>query len=584
MCGIIGYTGDDDAIPYLIDGIKNLEYRGYDSFGCAFELKGAIEVRKDAGKIEDVLSRYGISQFSAPKAIFHTRWATHGSVKKENAHPLLDCTGMIAVVHNGIIENWAELKSSLGSHRFVSDTDTEVLAHMVEDEMRAGNSLSDAVKNVFGRIKGSSSFLVMNQRTEELVAVKKGSPLVLGLGKHGTFISSDVPSFIAYTNKVVYLYDGDLVSIWKNKYEIDNLLDKNVTHKVAKVNLTVKDAEKGSHSHFMIKEIMEQPGLIKKLTAGGFGEVEKAAGLVKNARTTYLVGAGTSFHVARLGTRILREFGIVSVPIQGQDITTFGKVIKPDDVFVIISQSGETADLINALPMMKNNKKIGIMNSEESTLAKAVDILIPIGAGPEKAVAATKSFTLSSIYMCLLAAFAAGEKNKALHDLNLLDINLYNQLVPSVYSTIEKAAYRLKRMESVYFLGRDYDFIIALEAALKLKEISYIHAEAIDAATFKHGPLALVSDNTYLVAVVSDKSYDQTIYNLEEIKARSGKIIGISNRNAKAFDVFIRTQDAGMFSFVMQTIILQLLAYRISVLRGLDPDRPKNLAKSVTVK
>lgn len=582
MCGIIAYNGQEDAIPYLLDGIRNLEYRGYDSFGCAIDSNKGIIVKKDVGRIDDVIKKYELDKISASKAILHTRWATHGGVTKENAHPLQDCTGNIAVVHNGIIENWEQLRSELNSHKFVSDTDTEVLAHMIEERIKSGDSLSSAVKYVFKKMKGSSSFVVLNKGSDELVAVKKGSPLVLGIAKSGVFVSSDVPSFIKHTNKVIYLSDGDLVRISRKKYEITNLINKSLKHKVSTVNISAKDAEKGSHKHFMIKEIMEQPALIKKLEEKDISQLNKPAEWIKNAKAVFLVGAGTSFHVARLGARIFRDIGITAIPVPGQDVSTYKNVISPDDVFIIISQSGETADIINSMPLIKNYKKIGLINSEGSTLAKEVDAFIDIGAGPEKAVAATKSFTLSAIYVTLLAYMAAGKTSEAVHDLKLLNVNMYNVFVPSVLEALDKAAKKLKGLESVFFIGRDYDFILALESALKMKEISYIHAEAIDASTFKHGPLALISDKTYVVAFVSNNNVDKTLYNLQEIKARHGKIIGIAERSSDLFDIFIKVQNGGIFSFVPQSIIFQLLAYKTAVKKGLDIDHPRNLAKTVT--
>jgi glucosamine--fructose-6-phosphate aminotransferase (isomerizing) len=582
MCGIIGYTGEKRAAPFLLGGLKKLEYRGYDSCGVAILDHGAITVKKDIGFLDNVGKKLNFSGLEGKVGVGHTRWATTGAITKENAHPLLDCNKRIAVVHNGIIENWTELKDSLVGHKFASDTDTEVLAHLIEDKLASGQDLKSAVSATFKQIKGSSSFVVLDRDSGDLIAVKKGSPLVLGLAEHGNFISSDVPSFVKHTNKVVYLYDGDQVQLNKKNYEITNLLGNNAKHDVSTVAFSFEDVEKGEYDHFMLKEIMEQPGIMKNLESSNFKLLTEASKLIKKAKTVYLVGAGTSFHVARLGSKAFRENGINAVPVQGQDIATYEKVIKPKDVFIIISQSGETADILGAMHCIKN-KTIGIINSEGSALAKGVDLFIPMEAGPERAVASTKAFTLSAVYVTLLAFMAAGKKSKAINDLKLMNINMYNLLVPSVISAIDKAAQKLKDLESVYFLGRGIDFIIALEGALKMKEVAYIHAEAIDAATFKHGPLALVSENTYAIALVSEPMKD-TLYNLQEMKARGGKIIGIANSNSDLFDMFIRTQEGGIFSFVMQTIILQLLAYKTSVLKGIDPDRPKNLAKSVTVK
>ncbi len=583
MCGIIGYNGKDNAIPYLLDGIKNLEYRGYDSFGCAIDSNGELVIKKDVGRIDNIINKYKLQDLSANKAIMHTRWATTGGIEQKNAHPIADCYNRIAVAHNGIIENWKELKEGLSEHNIKSDTDTEVLAHLIENELKAGKDLKSAVADASRPIKGMSSFIVLDTKNDDLVAVKKGSPLVMGLSKNGNFVSSDVPSFIKYTNKVIYLSDGDVVSIGKDSYSIENLNGEKRPHVVTTANMSVKSVEKGDYKHFMLKEIMEQPSLIKKIKDSGFEEVEKAASLIQKQGTIYITGAGTSFHAARLGARVFREYGINAIPVQGQDIPSYKKVISDRDVFIIISQSGETADIINILPIIKNNKKIGIINNQESALSREVDALIPMGAGTEKSVAATKTFTLSAIYITMLAMIYAGKKEEAIRELKLLDIDMYNVFVPSVISAINNVAEKIKDLESVLLFGRDYDYIIALEGALKLKEITYIHAEAVDSSTFKHGPLALISDSTYSISFVSKALRQVMLSNVQEVKTRKGKIIGISDSNSDLFDLFIKVPEEGLFSFIPKAIVMQLLSYKVAALKGLDMDHPRNLAKVVTV-
>ncbi len=583
MCGIIGYNGSDDAIPYLLDGIKNLEYRGYDSFGCAMQSGDNLIIKKDVGMVDDVIKKYRLYDLSSNKAVFHTRWATHGGVEQKNAHPIPDCSGRLAVAHNGIIENWAELKNELSGHEIKSDTDTEVLSHLIEDRLDAGDDLKSAVKATFERISGASSFIVIDTKTDDLIGVKKGSPLVLGLADNGNFISSDVPSFIKYTNKVIYLYDGDMVSVGKKGYDIVNLMGKNHSHEISTPNFSVKDIDKGDYEHFMLKEIMEQPRLINALKEKSFSEIDPAVNAIKGAGSIYIVGAGTSFHVALLGARVFRENGMSAIPLQGQDLPSYKNAISNKDIFIIISQSGETADIINSLPIIKGNTKIGIINNEESTLAKEVNIVIPLKAGPEKAVAATKTFTLSAFYTVFLAMAAAGKKEMAMNDINLLDLNLYNLFVPSVIDAVDSIAETLKNLESIFLLGRDYDYIVALEGALKFKEITYIHAEAVDASTFKHGPLALISDKAYAIGLVSEAVKSSTLSNLQEVKARKGNIIGIADSNSELFDMFIRVPEGGIFNFIPQVMILQLLSYKTAVLKGIDMDHPRNLAKTVTV-
>jgi len=584
MCGIIGYNGNENSIPLVLEGIKNLEYRGYDSFGCAFEGKNKnIEVRKDAGRINKIIENYGISNETSNKSIAHTRWATHGGVTKANSHPLLDCSGKIAVVHNGIIENFQELKDGLKNHMFSSETDTEVLPHLIEEEMKSGKSFEDAVISTAGKIRGFSSFVVMNSLTDNIIAVKNGSPLVLGVKDNGVFVSSDVPSFIKHTNKVVYLFDGDVISINKTGFKVlkSNNFGK---HKVREVNFSVSDVDKGKYRHFMLKEIMEQQALVSKLVNSDLSYLKNAASAVSLSKNIFLVGSGSSFHVALLAASLFRDLGRDAVAVQPQDLLNYSKIIGKEDIFIIISQSGETMDIIEALPVIKENKKIGIINTEGSTLANSVDYFININAGHEKGVAATKTFTMSAVLSCLIAMFSAGEEKEALNDLNLLNINLFNLFVPSVYSAIKEAASAIKGEKNLFFLGRGSDYISAMEAALKMKEITYIHAEAIDSATFKHGPLALISKGTYSIAFVSDRFKDREINNLKEIKARNGKIIGIANEKLDVFDFLIRSQPAGIFSFVPQIIVSQLLSYYVSIAKHIDPDHPRNLAKAVTTK
>ncbi len=583
MCGIIGYTGEENSIPFVLEGIRNLEYRGYDSFGCAIKKNKNITVLKDIGRINKIISDYGLEEVSADASIAHTRWATNGGVTKENAHPLVDCSGKIAVVHNGIIENFKELKDEVLSHSFVSETDTEVLPHLIEEEMKKGRSFEDSVVEVSSKIKGFSSFVAMDSENDDIVAVKSGSPLVLGISEKGVFVSSDVPSFLRHTNKVVYLFDGDVISINKKGFKVLKTQNHGM-HKIREVNFSLKDIEKGKYKHFMLKEIMEQQGLISKLAASDLSYLKTPASILSLARNVYIVGSGSSFHIALMTANIMRDFGRNAIAIQPQDIYNYSKIINNEDVFIIISQSGETMDIIESLPLIKDNKKIGIINTEGSTLSNSVDYFLNVNAGHEKGVAATKTFVLSALMSILLVMFSLGQETEAINDLKLLDISLYNVFVPSVYTAIKEVSSKIKKENSIFFLGRGIDYISAMEAALKMKEITYIHAEAIDSATFKHGPLALISRNAYSVALVSDRFKDLEMNNLKEIKARNGKIIGISNQKLDVFDMFIRSQPAGIFSFVPHIIISQLLAYYVSVAKRIDPDHPRNLAKAVTTK
>ncbi|MDP8012510.1 MAG: glutamine--fructose-6-phosphate transaminase (isomerizing) [Nanoarchaeota archaeon] len=581
MCGIIAYSGKDNAVPYLVDGIKNLEYRGYDSFGCALIDKGDIIVRKDVGDTASVLNKYRIIKNFSNQGMFHTRWATHGGISKENAHPLTDCKGEIAVVHNGIIENWQDIKASLDRHRFVSQTDTEVIPHLLEERLSRGDSMERALRAVFNGIKGASSFVVMRKGDSNMYAVKHGAPLVLGLGKNGFFVSSDIPSFLKYTNRVVFLHDGDLVIFNQNSVRIKNLLNKKYKHDVHTVDISPGSLDKGKYRHFMLKEINEQSRLLKLFENYDFSKVRLAASKIRSAHRVYLVGAGSSFHAAAYGALILRKSGIDAIAIQGQDVQNFSRLFERNDVFVIISQSGETADLIRSLQLM-NGFRIGIINTEGSYLSRNVDLVINMMAGIEKAVAATKSFMNTMILLEMINSYANGSSESAMHDLKLLNLNLYSLFVPSVLSAIKRIAEELKDDGDIFYVGRDYGYLISLEGALKMKEVSYIHAEAFDLSTIKHGPLALISQGSKVIASVTEP-VEETFYGLEEIKARGGHIIGISPSNSTVFDEFVHVPEAGVFSFVPLVIVAQLISYYTAVKRGINPDKPRNLAKSVTV-
>ncbi len=585
MCGIIAYNGSDNAVPYLVDGIKNLEYRGYDSAGCVLlDGSGNLLIRKSEGKVGDVIKNYAIDKYTSPKGIFHTRWATRGEVNTRNAHPISDCTGKIAVAHNGIIENYDEIKNSLSDHKFTTDTDTEIIAHFLEDRMNGGLTMKDAVAELAHEMKGYSSFVAIDRDSDDIVALKNGSPLVVGLASNGTFVASDVPSFIKYTNRVVYLFDGDVVSIGKSGYRIDNLSDSDKKHEVKTVKIKYDESTKGDFPHFMLKEIMEQPAVVGRIEESGIESIERAAELVKASGRVYLIGAGTSFNACMIAANLFRSLGMDATAIEGQNISNYAGVISDKDLFILISQSGETMDVIQALDLIKANKKIGILNVEGSTLSNSVDVVVYIGAGHENAVAATKTFTASVVYAMLIGMYAAGKVEEARNDLGLLKLALYNTLVPSVIGAVDATASLIKDKVNLFYLGRGADYVTALEGALKMKEVSYIHAEGIDSSTFKHGPLALISKDIYSIALVSDADRDAVMHNLSEIKARGGRIIGISNHNSELFDFYLKSQPAGIFDFVPKVVISQLLAYKVSVLKGINPDRPRNLAKAVTVK
>lgn len=584
MCGIIAYSGRDDAIPYLIEGIKELEYRGYDSFGCVFENDDGLQILKDVGTVSKVLEEIGIDRYSAKRGIFHTRWATHGGISSKNAHPISDCSGDIAVVHNGIIENWEELRSQLTEHTFRSDTDTEVISHLIEDKMHSGSSLKESVISVGNLITGSSSFVVIRKGSSEMVAYKKGSPLVLAIGENGIFVSSDVPSVLKYTRKVVYLHDGDIVVFSDSDYEITDNSDADLLHEVVEVNLDLNQTSKGEYAYYMEKEILEQPSLWMTFEKYPADTILNAAHMIKSCRRLFLVASGSSFYAAKYGAMKLRQSGIDSLALQPQELESHSLLMSGKDVVILISQSGETADLISTLPLIENNKKIGIINVEGSKIATTVDLLLKMNAGPEKGVAATKTMTSTMFILTLLTYAVQDQYAIGMERLKAFNKSVYNFIVPSVMESIEKVSDLLYTMNDVFFVGRGSSYVLAQEGALKMKEISYLHAEAIDLATMKHGPLALVSKGTKVVTVVGNGDMKDSLYNLEEIRSRGAEIIGISESRSSVFDRFLRTPELSEFSFAPALMVMQLLAYKVAVKKGLDPDKPRNLAKSVTVK
>ena len=584
MCGIISYNGVDNAIPYLTRGIKALEYRGYDSFGCCIEDQGSMIVYKDVGRIDGVLKKYSIDQKNSNRAIFHTRWATHGGIEKKNSHPHTDCSGKIAVVHNGIIENWVHLKKGIDSHSFQSDTDTEIIPHMIEEYLKHNNDLIDAVKAVARKLVGMSSFVVMHADFPYMVAYKNGSPLVMGIGENGHFISSDVPSLIHFTNNFVFLHDGDLITFWNDRYEISNLFGKGYEYCIETVSMNPVNLEKGSHKHYMAKEIYEQPLIWKKFEEPDYENFKEASTLIMDSDKIYIIGSGSSYHAALFGSKLFLSKGILATAVNGEEIRDYSNVIDDKTVFIVISQSGETADLISSLSIFSNVRKIGIINVPSSSLARNVEILLNMKAGVEKAVPSTKSFTNSLIILNILADMVGVKESSIDNDLIIANNEIHNFLVPSVMNNIDYAAKTIYRMKSVFLAGRGNSYLFAMEGALKLKECTYIHSEALDLSGLKHGPLSLVDDNTWIISIVTKENMTESLMNIQELKSRGANIIGISPENSELFDIFIRVPNLKSYSFLPIIMVLQFLAYKVALLKNINPDMPRNLAKSVTVR
>ena len=584
MCGIIGYYGKDNSVPYLVEGIRKLEYRGYDSFGCTLFENGKLNTYKDVGRIDDVILEYSIDKKTSSHGIFHTRWATHGGIEKKNSHPHTDCIGNISVVHNGIIENWVHLKRKLQSHIFISDTDTEVIPHLIEEHLQSDFNLLNAVKVVAKNIVGMSSFVVMHSQFDYIVAYKNGSPLVLGLGKNGNFVSSDVPSLLNFTNKFVYLQDGDIVKIGEDNYGISNIYRGETQHEIKTVNMNPIGLEKGRHEYYMEKEIFEQPTLWKKFEDYDKLEYSKISNLIKASDKIFIIGSGSSYYAAMYAARLFLKSGIQTFPVNGEELMDYANIIDEKSLFIVISQSGETADVIAGLLKFKNVRKIGIVNVPSSTIAREVEVLLKIRAGVEKAVPSTKSLSNSFIILTLLNSIINGTIKETEKQLVSSNMDIYNFIVPSVLSAIDSTAKTLLEQENVLVAGRQTAYILALEGALKLKECAYTHAEGIDLSGLKHGPLALVDDDMWTIAIVLKENIHESLMNVQEIKSRGGKIIGISTSSNELFDIYIKIPDLGPFTFMPVLMVFQFLSFKLARLKGLNPDMPRNLAKSVTVR
>jgi len=611
MCGIVAYIGKDNAFPIILKGLKRLEYRGYDSAGVAL-LNGDIKLYKKQGKVS-VLEEYTAAKSKEAKVgIGHTRWATHGAPNDVNAHPHLSGDGNLAIIHNGIIENYDSLKKELISrgHEFVSETDTEVLVHLIEDVYRNDSvGLDEAVRLALGEVIGAYAIVILDkQNPNRLIAAKNSSPLVIGVGENEFFVASDATPIIEYTKNVVYLDDEEIASIELGKeVKINTIKNKSITPYIQELEMNLEAIEKGGYDHFMLKEIYEQPQSIKnsmlgrlkmksgKITLSGIEEFESK---FLNAKRIVFVACGTSWHSALVGEYMIEE--VARIPVEVEYASEFryrNPIINEDDIVIAISQSGETADTLAALEIAKKKGATiyGICNVVGSSIARATDAGSYTHAGPEIGVASTKAFTAQITILALMALTLAKKKgtiNKTHYQ------SLINQLIeiPKLVEKALKADEQIKYLSEMFkdahnflYLGRGFNFPVALEGALKLKEISYIHAEGYPAAEMKHGPIALIDENMPVVAIATRKgSYQKVVSNIQEVKARNGKVIGIVTEGDQTVkemvDFVVEIPETDEFFDPLITVIpLQLLAYHIAVLRECNVDQPRNLAKSVTV-
>jgi len=598
MCGVIGYIGKKNAAPILLEGLKRLEYRGYDSFGLCVVNNKELGIYKTKGKISESDIKNKLKDFQGDFGIAQTRWATHGKPSKLNAHPHLDCKDEIAIVHNGIIENYQALKNVLEKegHKIISETDTEIIAHLIEKFYR-GN-LEKAVMEALKLLEGAYGLAIVHKNQNRIIAARKGSPLIIGIGKGGMFVASDAAAILKHTKKVVYLKDGEIANITRNKFRVRNLDGKKVEKEVEEIKWTLGQIEKRGFKHFMLKEIFEQPESLENALRGRLKQSKIKLSLdidINSIQRIIIVSCGTSWHSALIAKHLIEDFTRIPVEVDYASEFRYRKpVVRKGDLVVGISQSGETADTLGAIREAKARgaKTLGIVNVVGSTISREVDSGIFLHAGPEIGVASTKAFTSQLMTLALLALYIQQEKgNKVSKEIlkELKNIPLKVKKILENTETIKKIAQKFKNSKGFLYLGRGVNFPIALEGALKLKEISYIHAEGYPASEMKHGPIALVDKNMPVLFLATKSStYDKIMSNIQEIKARKGEVIIITDRNDRRInrltDYIIKVPETKeCFSPMLNVIPLQLLAYYIAIFRGCDVDKPRNLAKSVSV-
>lgn len=610
MCGIVGYTGHREAYPIVITGLKRLEYRGYDSTGVAL-LNGGLKVYKKKGRVAELEENIIGKDLHSNIGIGHTRWATHGEPSDRNAHPHMSASGKLAMIHNGIIENYAQIKKELlnNGYSFTSDTDSEVLLNFIED-IKINNecSLEEAVRVALKRITGAYCILLIDENDPEtIIAARKGSPLVIGVGKGEHFLGSDATPMLEYTKEVVYVNDYELAIVRPDELILKNLGNEKITPFITKLDMELAAIEKGGYDHFMIKEIFEQPSTIQDCLRG---RLDAAAGTItmagiqnhieqlKNASRIMIIACGTSWHAGLVAEYVIEE--LCRIPVEVEYASEFryrNPIVNKGDVIIAISQSGETADTLVALERAKEQGAFifGVVNVVGSSIARISHAGAYTHAGPEIGVASTKAFTGQLAVLMMMALKIANEKGTISKERYLELLNEMND-VPEKVEAILKNADELKVIAEKYkdagdflFLGRGYNFPIALEGALKLKEISYIHAEGYPAAEMKHGPIALVDETLPVLFVATKDSYHEKIVsNMQEIKARKGKVISIITDGdtispTLSDDTFSIPPANELVAPLLSVIPLQLLSYYVGVAKNLDVDKPRNLAKSVTV-
>jgi len=609
MCGIVGYIGNKNCVPILIDGLKRLEYRGYDSAGIGIIRDNDALVIKNKGKVSLLEEKLNEQTLSSNLGIGHTRWATHGIPNEQNAHPHTNSKNNLFIIHNGIIENFQVLKKALIAlgYNFESDTDSEVFAHLIDSFLNKGYNLSKSVQMALNEIDGTYGIAVIyTLEPDKIIVARKGSPLVIGLGEGENFVASDVSAILAHTKQVIYLDDGEFAEINKDGYSVKTIADETIEKEIHEINMSLDDIDRGGFDHFMLKEIMEQPESVRNSMRGRLLVEEGSAKLggltdvtdrLVNSKRIIISACGTSWHAALVGEYMLEQYARIPVEVEyASEFRYRNPIVTSDDSIFLISQSGETADTLAALREAKSKGALalGICNVVGSTIARESMAGVYIHAGPEIGVASTKAFTSQLIVLALITLLISERKelskNKA-KDLakELSSIPAKIEQILKLNEGIERLAENFKNAQNFLYLGRGYNFPVALEGALKLKEISYIHAEGYPAAEMKHGPIALIDENMPVVFIApKDSTYEKVLSNIQEVKARGGRIIAIADDEDGDIDELVdysikvpRTIE--ILTPILTSIPLQLLAYHIAVKKGLNVDQPRNLAKSVTV-
>ena len=609
MCGIVGYIGNKNCVPILLQGLKRLEYRGYDSAGIGIIHEQEPIIVKNKGKVSLLEEKVNELSLSSNIGIGHTRWATHGIPNELNAHPHTNSDKTLFIIHNGIIENFQVLKNALVSlgYKFDSDTDSEVFAHLIDSFLVKGYNLSKSVQMALNEVDGTYGLAVIySKEQDKIIAARKGSPLVVGIGNGENFIASDVSPLLAYTKNVIYLDDGEFAEIYKDKYFVKTIADEKIDKEIHEINMSLDEIDKSGYPHFMLKEIMEQPESVRNSMRGRLlveecsaklGGLDDVIDRLVNSKRILISACGTSWHAALVGEYMLEQYARIPVEVEyASEFRYRNPILSADDSIFFISQSGETADTLAALREAKSKGalSLGICNVVGSTIARESMSGVYIHAGPEIGVASTKAFTSQLVVLALITLLISKRRGLKISEGKKI-VEALNELPSKIEKTlklnegIERLAEEFKDSQNFLYLGRGYNFPVALEGALKLKEISYIHAEGYPAAEMKHGPIALIDEAMPVVFVApKDSTYEKILSNIQEVRARGGRIIAVADDEDGEIDSLVdysikipRTIE--MLTPILTSIPLQLLAYHIAVKKGLDVDQPRNLAKSVTV-